>query len=392
MKKILSATLVFLLIVFLTSCDTSQSSSKGSNSKVKKNNTLQQSTEAHKFRETKVIVSGEMSNLNLVLSEWNGADIIGNRSPIACEWDLTYDSNNNILSKKCVSKDGKTTCDIYYTYDKSNNVLSETVKTNGKVILKTTNSYFENGDIKTKNQKLDTGRKAKTTYDKHGNILLNVITDSEGRTTSNEYKYTYDNKGNILKCINISKSHYYASGKEITTSVYTYDKDGNKLTLDCKIDNGSNVRSYSKKWEYDTNGNLIHFTSTADEIKESIYKYNSIGKKVYQKDIYVLNDKVRIQTWEYNTKGKVTVVKEDGVESASYTYDASGNLITLKQDSETTSYQYYDNGKIKNKTIETELNKQSWNYDKNDNLIKYTSEEWKYAREKYKVVFKYEEI
>lgn len=397
MKKVLSIIIAIAMIALLVSCskndnaNTSKHGAKTSYKQQSTNKATEDSTKTPKSRISKVTVIGEISEADLALEEWNGADALGNRSSlIPCEWNLTYDNNNNVLSKKCLSKDGKTSCDICYTYDNDNNVLSEIRKTNGKTIYEIKNTYYENGDIKSKKQKVKSGRNSKTTYDKYGNILSNKITDENGKKSSDEYKYAYDDNGNILKCTKISKSHYYGSGKTTVTSDYTYDKNGNKLTLKEKINNGFNVKSTLTKWEYDKKGNLIHYTSNNDEIKESTYTYDTNGNKLSETNVYALDDRVRTKTWEYNTKGKVTSEKTDGVENASYTYDKSGNLILLKQKSTTTSYKYFSNGKVKNKIIESNDSKQSWSYDENENLIKYCAEDWQYEKEEYKVIFEYE--
>lgn len=399
MKKVLSIILAIAIIALLVGCskndniNMSKHNAKTSNKQQSVTQATEKSTKAPKPKLSKVTVIGEISNSELALEEWNGADILGNRSSlIPCEWNITYDKKNNILSKNCLSKDGKTSCDICYTYDNDNNVLSEIRKTNGKTIYEIKNTYYENGDIKSKKQKVKSGRNSKTTYDKYGNILSNKITDENGKKSSDEYKYAYDDNGNIIKCTNISKNKYYGSGKTTTTSNYTYDKNGNKLTLKEEIDNGFNVKSVLTKWEYDKKGKLIHYTSNNDEIKESTYTYDTNGNKISETNVYALDDKVRTKTWEYNTKGKVTSVKSDGVEEASYTYDKSGNLILFKQKSTTTSYKYFSNGNVKNKTVESNNSKQSWSYDKNENLIKYYAEYWQYEKEEYKVIFEYESV
>ena len=395
MKKVLSIVISAVMIASLVGCSNSNNNSSEyvaptkANESSKAKRVTEEPTTQPSFRISKVTVIGAINKLTLALTEWNGADKIGNRMPAAGVWNLTYDENKNIVSKNFVSEDGNYTCDIDYSYDSNNKVLSEFTKTNGEMLIDRHYTYFDNGETESEYYETNTGKKSKTTYDEHGNVLLLEVTSAEGKTSSEEYIYTYDENGNILKCINTSISDTYLSGKSITTSVYTYDEKGNKLTLDVDNEGGTVLnRGYSETWEYDENNNLIHTTSTIDKVKESTITYDSSGNKISRTDINQLTDEVHTKTWEYNEAGKLLSSKTDGVEDAHWTYDDKGNLIKF-ENSDTTTYEYYPNGKVKNKTVISKYYKQSWTYDEFENLTEYDAEEWQYARYEYKVVLEY---
>ena len=390
MKRILSIITAVVMMMLLAGCSAMNDRNEyvaptGSKSQKSGEQSKGQAADKPKVRISKVTVTGTVNLLSLALLDWNVANSRGRRMPGAGEWVLTYDDNNNLLSKKSVSDEGGYTCDINYTYDSDNNVLSETIITNGSVLESVSYTYFASGEVESSTRIFGNGRPLKTTYDIHGNPLSYV-----GESSSQEYSYTYDNNGNILEQIYVFKEGGN-SGRVVTTkTVYTYDDKGNKLTMNGQ----TGASTFSGTWEYDDNGNLIHSTSTTDNVKESTCVYNSNGKKISQTDVSQLDGKETTYTWEYNEMGKATVQKINGKVKTMFKYDASGNLTWKREpDSNITySYEYYANGEVKNKTLHKTDSHQEWSYDEYNNLTEYTAEEYKGDNNHYKVVFEYEAI
>lgn len=403
MKKVLSIIIAIAMIALLVSCskndnaNTSKHGAKTSYKHQSTNKATEDSTKTPKSRISKVTVIGEISEADLALEEWNGADALGNRSSlIPCVWNLKYDKNNNLISKECSSEEENTTCGIYYTYDSNHNVLNETLKTNGKIRNIQKKTYYKNGIIKTNynESKTKNGTYSKETYDKYGNVIFSEGTSALGSKSYEKHIYNYDDKGNIIKDKSVSYVDSDGRGEIITTKTYSYDENGNKITENFKAGkNYSGVSSYSNKWEYNEKGKLKYKKSTTgNSIVETTYKFDSSDNIISETKVNHDTDKTTVTTWKYNTDNKPIVKKIDGVEDTNYTYDTSGNLIKLKETDQTTTYKYFSDGKVKNKTIETKLSKQSWSYDRFENLTEYSAENWQYESDKYKVVFKYEEI
>ena len=287
MKRILSIITAVVMMMLLAGCSAMNDRNEyvaptGSKSQKSGEQSKGQAADKPKVRISKVTVTGTVNLLSLALLDWNVANSVGQRMPGAGEWVLTYDDNNNLLSKKSVSDEGGYTCDINYTYDSDNNVLSETIITNGSVLESVSYTYFASGEVESSTRIFGNGRPLKTTYDIHGNPLSYV-----GESSSQEYSYTYDNNGNILEQVYVFKEGGN-SGRVVTTkTVYTYDDKGNKLTMNGQ----TGASTFFGTWEYDDNGNLIHSTSTTDNVKESTCVYNSNGKKISQTDVSQLDGK-----------------------------------------------------------------------------------------------------
>ncbi|MDO4789950.1 MAG: hypothetical protein Q3998_03180 [Porphyromonas sp.] len=88
-----------------------------------------------------------------------------------------------------------------YLYDEHGNKKEIKYSQEGKELYSIFYSYvYENGRIKEETEETPDGEKNVTTYDEHGNILLQLSYNQGGEITS-KIEYVYDAKGNVIKNI-----------------------------------------------------------------------------------------------------------------------------------------------------------------------------------------------
>lgn len=170
----------------------------------------------------------------------------------------------------------------------------------------------------------------------------------------------FDPNGNLTKRFNHGYKHeytYYNNGKIKEISKYRFDKDINKLVLECK-----------NTYNYDSNGLL---TSEFEYYNEkystyTIYEYDENGRKIkesnYQKGIETPN---LDQTFFYDRKGRLTkrvgIAKKDFVTCDGgtffYEYDENNNNIGIywindkKEKQYSYKMTYDDNGRLTGKQV-----------------------------------------
>lgn len=201
------------------------------------------------------------------------------------------------------------------TYQKSNNFYDSTINwffyfNNGQVQRKVKRYYCI---VSPKNSSIDT-----LEYDSSGKILRYVKAkmggkveyqrlttyeyNSSGRllsekTTSGEtiatVEYFYDKKGKKQKGL-------YISGKNKTTLWYKYDKNDSLIQIKTIDSNNNKTDSIMQSYEYDSRGNLIResrypsptyvktfrMECTSGEFFDNVYKYDSIGRKIYKAGVF----------------------------------------------------------------------------------------------------------
>ena len=141
----------------------------------------------------------------------------------------------------------------------------------------------------------------KTMYDNYGNKIREIFSECDGKWFTEN---TFDNKGNIIQSRRLG-----ASGKNIQTSKYVYNKDNllikesvynqnDKLieqTINSYYPNKSlkislityydSLGSYKNIYEYDKNNNLIKFSEIYEDVKmETFYDKNDLITKYVEKD------------------------------------------------------------------------------------------------------------
>ncbi|WCT56200.1 RHS repeat-associated core domain-containing protein [Paenibacillus kyungheensis] len=174
---------------------------------------------------------------------------------------------------------------------------------------------------------------------------LSQMSNTKGSSTLSAYSYTYDNNGNILT---VSES---IDGGEAKTSTYTYDKL-NRLATAQRID--GSTASYT----YDLRGNrkTLSDTQEATATKESSYSYDLDNKLIAatingtKTTIDYLPDGLRSQkttgtaTTQYGYNGSGQVVSEKGSNGNTSTYIRGDRVLVKKDQSASKDYYYLFNG------------------------------------------------
>jgi len=149
------------------------------------------------------------------------------------------------------------------------------------------------------------------TYDANGNLL--TVVDGNGHTT---VTYTYD-------ALNRKLSEMDAVGM---TSTYTYDAVGN---LTQKMDSGRQI-----KYVYDAVNQLVTIDYPSPDA-DVTFTYDAAGQRVS------MADGVGSTTWNYNDLGETVSVTDPYQKTVSYAYDAIGNRTQLTYaDGKTVNYAY----------------------------------------------------
>ncbi len=186
----------------------------------------------------------------------------------------------------------------------------------------------------TVNYQYDTLGRLQALTDGSGNLIVRYTYDSAGNLVQKDNGngtrtvYTYDADGNVLSITNLARDHATVN----SFNQYTYDAVGNVLS-----DTNQDGRW---AYTYDADGQLIHavFTPngtnpdglTAQDIQ---YAYDAAGNRVSQTVNGVTT------TYVANNVNEYTSSTTNGVTTA-YQYDNNGNLIRQTTGGSTTTYSY----------------------------------------------------
>ena len=274
----------------------------------------------------------------------------------------TYDDAGNLL-EKVLTANGKAFKTVY-TYDEKGNELSCTVTdADGKVTLseKTTYVYDANGNllsaVTVDAEEFST--EAVYVYDEAGNRIKATQTTANG--TTDERTYVYDEKNNLVEARHgkrvrffydadgnlVKKTAINDEGKNI--GVYTYDKEGNLLsmtsdasdaTIVCTLDRKGRilVREYKnftpsskETYAYDRNGNvkkaIVEVSAEEQTRKEYDYTYNKYGDVLAE--TVAEGEESHVNRWTYDDYGNALTCK-----TAQKTAEASGWHVFLRKDAE----------------------------------------------------------
>jgi len=282
----------------------------------------------------------------------------------------TYD-NNGALAKVKDSATGRTTTYYYdltdrmmkyvekgtdfshsvgYEYDTKNNLTQLVEEING---TKHTASYTYDDDNRIETVTTD-GATVTYTYDTWGRLHTKVTKNSSGASVlTEEYTYVKPTINGVTAESTQIAQYKVISGSTVITYNYTYDDNGNILS----INEGANTTSYV----YDSANQLIRENNQAGGFTNT-WEYdaggNILSRKDYAYTIGSLNSPTNIDTYSYqtNTWGDIQTRRNNGFVSYdsignplsdnifSYTWEHGRQLATLTLGGVTWTYQYNSDG------------------------------------------------
>ena len=311
-----------------------------------------------------------------------------------------YDKDGNLIAESDY-KGNKTT----YTYDALGQPVSVTDRSGES-------SYYEydaNGNVI--KEKDVSGSEVKYTYDTMGRMVKNV------QANGNTIRYEYDQMGNMIQTTTTETEEIISplvEGMEQRIVKYTYSQTGDLLvvnadtdeeeqysyTPDGKMDtstspSGNKIRYVYDKYgqvteiyfndtlqtarEYDTNGNLIKMT---DSLGTVLYEYdacNRITKITYSDG--------KIVTYEYDEFSNVTKIGYPDNTFVEYAYDAKQCMTSMTgRDGLVTTYAYDENANLVEE-IRTDGTKTLYTYDIMDRVTETASYEDEECIVKYSYIY-----
>ena len=173
-------------------------------------------------------------------------------------------------------------------------------------------------------------------YDKLGRIVKKI--DGNG----NETAMTYDDRNLVLTETECASAPTLSGCTSLATTAYTYDINGNPLTL---TDPKGNVTTY----QYDGYGRKTQ--ETKPDGTYDMYTYDQYGDVANKTDA---NGNVITNT--YDQYGRLTErditkgANTKGVSQETYTYDSLGRLTSATTDGHTVSFAYDGYGEVQTET------------------------------------------
>ncbi|MBM7871484.1 RHS repeat-associated protein [Clostridium pascui] len=275
---------------------------------------------------------------------------------------FVYDTNNNLI--KAVDPKGSA---FEYHYDEAGKNLTSANSAENVVYSFQYDSYGnpKTAKVGSDSSFIDSG----STYTTSGNYM-SELTDASG----NKITYSYDETKGNLSSVKDAKDK---------TTTYTYYDDSDKLESVFKQVDGQEVKNVYKYKDENKDDKLETITHNGFNYK---FEYDVFGNnnKVSVGDQNLITNTFdnltgnltnstygngHITSIIYDTLGRITGRKYNGVEKFRYSYDASGNLGKHEDLENGVSYRYfYDMSNRLTKIEDSNKNSIEYNFDLNSNL------------------------
>ena len=258
----------------------------------------------------------------------------------------TYDEDGCLLTYESrYTIDGVESCErTVNTYNSQHQLVKSVDESDGTVSATTTYTYDAKGQlVSEKTNDSDGEYGAKYTYDSKGNCVKTTWLNNDTVTWINIY--AYDSKGNMTKSVETD-----GEGVVVLTETYAYDSNGN-LT---KYTSADKSATDTETNTYDKNGYLIKNVleyggnSGPREVHTTVYTNDADGNHLevnYSEKYADGSGYTVVYTYTYD-KGNKMLTETSNYYTTYYTYDKYGNLISEKTvftdfgEETTTNYEY----------------------------------------------------
>ncbi|MBC2581762.1 S8 family serine peptidase [Clostridium sp. DJ247] len=281
-------------------------------------------------------------------------DIIPNRP------ELQY----GVIAETSIDPKGNKTTKVYDAAGRIKYVLDGDISSSNI----TTYSYYDNGSVQS--IVYPNGTREEYTY-YNDNLLKTLINKKADGTIIESYSYEYDAVHNMTKKVDKKGTTSYTydvlnrllSVTEPTGIVtsYTYDGAGNRLT-ETKTQNGTTISATTYNYN-EQNRLLTARTVQGVNIVTETYIYDNNGNTTYK------GKATETQAGSSGESFNVSVSGETGSETSNnvitfYSYDVFNNLVNVTTGTHNYSYQYNGEGLRVSKTVDGQLTRYLYEYDK----------------------------
>ncbi len=274
--------------------------------------------------------------------------LIKMKTPLGNVTEFKYDGNSNIVEE--IKPDGSRKID---EYDKLNRVTNTQFNTDNRLMEY---SYDANNNVTeiVTTSGTETGIITKA-YD-NKNQLISLSNDFNGNFTK-EILYDYDGVGNRISMIadggnisytfNENNQMISIKNKYDEETVYEYDESGRRIKK--TFDNGIYAT-----YVYDESGNLlsliyyINYNNTVYLLAKFLYSYDKNGNKVSKEEILpslVGMDTIVIE-YEYDDLNQLISERIEDGSTTEYVYDEDRNRSIKIVDGDTIHYTYDSDGRL----------------------------------------------
>ena len=250
--------------------------------------------------------------------------------------NFTYDANGNLI--QCSNNH----ISMSFTYDQLNRLTSKTINNWNLVVS------YEYDPVGNRTKMIDPTGETLYAYDDNNRLIS--LTNPSGETTSFQYdnggrmtrkdfangtytEYSYDDANRLLGVV-----HRKASSNLLTQYIYTYDNNGNRLTMT----NTEGIANYS----YDGVDRLLSATYDGINAPNESYSYDPVGNRInfngttYSYDVADRLQSAGAANYEFDANGNLLLKLENGQETR-YFYDGENRLIRVEMpDGNSVDFQY----------------------------------------------------